>query len=52
MFPMEYGQKLRAHGSKLAGKQLSLLESWDCGRNSNEIIKNVETYDPRIPQTK
>ncbi|WP_278089218.1 hypothetical protein [Peribacillus frigoritolerans] len=33
--------KIEGNRSKLAGKQLSLLESWDCGRNSNEIIITV-----------
>ncbi|WP_318263872.1 hypothetical protein [Peribacillus simplex] len=33
--------KIEGNRSKLAGKQLSLLESWDCGRNSNEIINTL-----------
>ncbi|MBD8137626.1 aminoglycoside 6-adenylyltransferase [Bacillus sp. CFBP 13597] len=40
--------KIEGNRSKLAGKRLSLLESWDCGRNSNEIIKTLRRMIPEF----
>ncbi|ULM98951.1 hypothetical protein L8956_09835 [Peribacillus frigoritolerans] len=40
--------KIEGNRSKLVGKQLSLLESWDCGRNSNEIIKTLRRMIPEF----
>ncbi|TVX78717.1 nucleotidyltransferase domain-containing protein [Peribacillus simplex] len=40
--------KIEGNRSKLDGTQLSLLESWDCGRNSNEIIKTLRRMIPEF----
>ncbi|WP_260399757.1 aminoglycoside 6-adenylyltransferase [Peribacillus simplex] len=40
--------KIEGKRSILAGKQLSLLESWDCGRDSNEIIKTLRCMTPEF----
>ncbi|SNT58779.1 Streptomycin adenylyltransferase [Bacillus sp. OK838] len=40
--------KIEGKISKLDEKQLSLLESWSCGRNSNEIIKTLRGMIPEF----
>ncbi|MFJ7512005.1 hypothetical protein ACIQW7_21490 [Peribacillus simplex] len=45
--PFGVWTKIEGNRSKLDGKQLFLLESWDCDRNSNEIIKTLRR---RIPE--
>lgn len=40
--------KIEGNRSILAKKQLSLLESWDCGRDSNEMIKTLRRMIPEF----
>ncbi|MBT2648650.1 nucleotidyltransferase domain-containing protein [Bacillus sp. ISL-34] len=40
--------KIEGNRSILAGKQLSMLESWDCGRDSNEIMKTLRRMIPEF----
>ncbi|MGG4268462.1 hypothetical protein [Peribacillus simplex] len=40
--------KIEGKRSKFDEKQLSLLESWDCGRNSNEIIQTLRGMIPEF----
>ena len=40
--------KIEGERSKLNHWQLSLLENWDCGRNTNEIMKTMVSMVPEI----
>jgi hypothetical protein len=40
--------KIEGERSKLDEKQLSLLEGWDCGRNTNEIMKTLRDMIPEF----
>ncbi|WP_260398986.1 nucleotidyltransferase domain-containing protein [Peribacillus simplex] len=46
--PYGVWSKIEGKRSKLDEKQLSLLESWSCGRNSNEIIKTLRGMIPEF----
>ena len=46
--PYGVWSKIEGKISKLDEKQLSLLESWSCGRNSNEIIKTLRGMIPEF----
>ncbi|AST91236.1 hypothetical protein BC6307_08065 [Sutcliffiella cohnii] len=40
--------KIEGERSKLKTWQLSLLESWDCNRNTNQIMKTIASMVPEI----
>lgn len=46
--PYGVWSKIEGNRSKLKGWQLSLLESWDCGRNTNQIMKTMGSMVPEI----
>lgn len=46
--PYGVWSKIEGSRSKLKDWQLFLLESWDCGRNTNQIMKTVVNMVPEI----